>query len=313
MTARGDPHRGADQAVRRDHRRRRRSTSTCARATSTASSAPTAPARPRRCGCCSAWCWPRPGRIELLGAADAAARPARCCRRSARWSRGRRRTRTCPGGANLALFDAMGRAAGGATRARPGRRGARAGRARRRRRAAGAGLLARHAAAARPGRRAAARSRGCWCSTSRPTASTRRASSEIRELLLELNAAGTTVFLSSHLLAEIEQMCTRVGVLDRGRLVLQDAARRAAAADRPRRRAHPRRRRGARRCSTGVVEEHDGERLLVRARRRRPRSTPGWSRAGVRVTELARRAAHASRTSCSRRPTASGDRFGAER
>ncbi len=45
---------------------------------------------------------------------------------------------------------------------------------------------------------------------------------EIRELLLALNAGGTTVFLSSHLLAEIEQMCTRVGVLDRGRLVLQE-------------------------------------------------------------------------------------------
>jgi ABC-type multidrug transport system ATPase subunit len=45
---------------------------------------------------------------------------------------------------------------------------------------------------------------------------------EIRRLLLELNAAGTTIFLSSHLLAEIEQMCTRVGVLDRGRLVLQE-------------------------------------------------------------------------------------------
>jgi ABC-2 type transport system ATP-binding protein len=45
---------------------------------------------------------------------------------------------------------------------------------------------------------------------------------EIRELLLELHRAGTTVFLSSHLLAEVEQLCTRVGVLDRGRLVLQD-------------------------------------------------------------------------------------------
>ena len=45
---------------------------------------------------------------------------------------------------------------------------------------------------------------------------------EIRELILQLHGAGTTVFLSSHLLAEIEQMCTRVGVLDRGRLVLQD-------------------------------------------------------------------------------------------
>jgi ABC-type multidrug transport system ATPase subunit len=45
---------------------------------------------------------------------------------------------------------------------------------------------------------------------------------EIRELLGELNRAGTTVFLSSHLLAEIDAFCTRVGVMDRGRLVLQD-------------------------------------------------------------------------------------------
>ncbi|ADJ43170.1 multidrug ABC transporer ATPase [Amycolatopsis mediterranei S699] len=45
---------------------------------------------------------------------------------------------------------------------------------------------------------------------------------EIRELLVELNASGTTVFLSSHLLSEVEQLCTRVGVVDRGRLVLED-------------------------------------------------------------------------------------------
>ncbi|MEV7097202.1 ABC transporter ATP-binding protein [Amycolatopsis sp. NPDC051045] len=45
---------------------------------------------------------------------------------------------------------------------------------------------------------------------------------EIRELLAELNAGGTTVFLSSHLLAEVEQLCTRVGVVDRGRLVLEE-------------------------------------------------------------------------------------------
>ncbi len=44
---------------------------------------------------------------------------------------------------------------------------------------------------------------------------------EIRQLLLKLHAAGTTIFLSSHLLAEVEQLCSRVGVLDRGRLVLQ--------------------------------------------------------------------------------------------
>ncbi len=45
---------------------------------------------------------------------------------------------------------------------------------------------------------------------------------EVRELLDRLNRAGTTVFLSSHQLAEVEQVCSRVGVLDRGRLVLQD-------------------------------------------------------------------------------------------
>ncbi len=46
--------------------------------------------------------------------------------------------------------------------------------------------------------------------------------SEIRALLLDLHRGGTTIFLSSHLLAEVEQLCSRVGVLDRGRLVLQD-------------------------------------------------------------------------------------------
>ena len=45
---------------------------------------------------------------------------------------------------------------------------------------------------------------------------------EIRDLLLDLHSRGTTIFLSSHLLAEVEQLCTRVGVLDRGRMVLQD-------------------------------------------------------------------------------------------
>jgi ABC-2 type transport system ATP-binding protein len=44
---------------------------------------------------------------------------------------------------------------------------------------------------------------------------------EVRELLIELNQLGTTVFLSSHLLGEVEQLCTRVGVVDRGRLVLE--------------------------------------------------------------------------------------------
>ena len=45
---------------------------------------------------------------------------------------------------------------------------------------------------------------------------------DFRRLLIDLNAAGTTIFLSSHLLGEVELLCTRVGVLDRGRLVLQE-------------------------------------------------------------------------------------------
>ena len=46
---------------------------------------------------------------------------------------------------------------------------------------------------------------------------------EVRTLLQELHAAGTTVFLSSHLLAEVDQLCSRIGLLDRGRLVLQES------------------------------------------------------------------------------------------
>ena len=45
---------------------------------------------------------------------------------------------------------------------------------------------------------------------------------EIRDLLIELNRTGTTVVLSSHLLAEVETLCTRVGVLDAGSLVLTE-------------------------------------------------------------------------------------------
>ncbi len=44
---------------------------------------------------------------------------------------------------------------------------------------------------------------------------------EIRDLLRTLADGGTTVFVSSHLLAEVEAMCDRVGVLSRGRLVAE--------------------------------------------------------------------------------------------
>ena len=43
---------------------------------------------------------------------------------------------------------------------------------------------------------------------------------DVRDLLLRLaEQHQTTVFISSHLLSEVQQLCTRVGILDRGVLV----------------------------------------------------------------------------------------------
>ena len=44
---------------------------------------------------------------------------------------------------------------------------------------------------------------------------------EVRSLVRDVAAEGATVFVSSHLLSEIEQMCTHVGVMSHGRLVFQ--------------------------------------------------------------------------------------------
>jgi len=44
---------------------------------------------------------------------------------------------------------------------------------------------------------------------------------EVRALVREVASEGATVFLSSHLLSEVEQICTHVGVMSRGRLVAQ--------------------------------------------------------------------------------------------
>jgi ABC-type multidrug transport system ATPase subunit len=86
---------------------------------------------------------------------------------------------------------------------------------------------------------------------------------DLRELIISLNETGVTIFLSSHLLAEAELLCTRIGVLDSGRLVLQDdlAALRAPTGrilvDTP----------DADRVTAlldGQVEHRDGQRLVVR-------------------------------------------------
>ncbi len=109
---------------------------------------------------------------------------------------------------------------------------------------------------------------------------------EIRDLLIELNKAGTTILLSSHLLGEVEQLCTRIGVLDRGRLVIQDelAALRAPT-DRILLRTPDAERATA--LLDGTLLGRDGDRLIVRG------ADPAELNArlvgaGLRVAELVR-------------------------
>ncbi len=46
---------------------------------------------------------------------------------------------------------------------------------------------------------------------------------EFRDLIRSLNKEGYTIFLSSHVLPEIQQLCNRVGILRRGALVAEDS------------------------------------------------------------------------------------------
>jgi ABC-type multidrug transport system ATPase subunit len=133
---------------------------------------------------------------------------------------------------------------------------------------------------------------------------------EIRRLLLDLNAAGTTVFLSSHLLAEVEQLCTRVGVLDRGRLVLQEEL---EVLRRPTGRVEVWTPDvdAVRRLLDGVVEHVDADRVLVRDPDPAALNAR-LVRAGVRVTRLGaeRRTLEEVVLAAT---SASADRFGATR
>jgi ABC-type multidrug transport system ATPase subunit len=108
---------------------------------------------------------------------------------------------------------------------------------------------------------------------------------EIRDLLLELHAGGATIFLSSHLLAEVEQLCTRVGVLDRGRLIVQDSLE-SLQAPTGRTIVHSPDATAAVALLNGRVESRDADRLIVRA------DDPARLNAllvgqGIRVSQLA--------------------------
>ena len=105
----------------------------------------------------------------------------------------------------------------------------------------------------------------CWSSTSRRTALTPKGSARSGPSCQQLHEAGTTIFLSSHLLAEVDQLCTRIGLLDRGRLVIQESLSTLRAptgrtvvetSDVDAGETDPR---------TAAVEAVDGERLMVRS------------------------------------------------
>ena len=57
---------------------------------------------------------------------------------------------------------------------------------------------------------------------------------EIRQLVRTLHTDGTTIILSSHLLSEIEQVCTHVGIMSTGRLIAQQSLAELRAARTPR-------------------------------------------------------------------------------
>lgn len=44
---------------------------------------------------------------------------------------------------------------------------------------------------------------------------------DVQQLLKKLNRQGVTIFLSSHLLNEISNLCTRIGIIDKGKLIVE--------------------------------------------------------------------------------------------
>ncbi len=63
-----------------------------------------------------------------------------------------------------------------------------------------------------------------------------RARVEMKELLLNLQAMGKTILISSHILAELSEMCSSIGIMNRGRLVasgrIEEVMERAFGSDR---------------------------------------------------------------------------------
>ena len=45
----------------------------------------------------------------------------------------------------------------------------------------------------------------------------------LRTLLLDLNKDGLTILLSSHVLSEVQELCTDIGIINNGKMIRQDS------------------------------------------------------------------------------------------
>ena len=193
-------------------RRHRAWTWRCRPAACTGSSGPTVPARPPRSGCCSAWPARRAARCGCSGAGAPA--PAAGDRRgSARSSSPRSSRPTSAVASNLLLLARRHR--------RAGARGRRAietvklgGREKDRYKAYSLGMKQRLAIAA------TLLKQPDLLILDEPTNGLDPAGiREIRETIRDLGASGVTVLLSSHILAEVQQVCTSATIIGNGKLL----------------------------------------------------------------------------------------------
>jgi ABC-2 type transport system ATP-binding protein len=87
---------------------------------------------------------------------------------------------------------------------------------------------------------------------------------DVREIIRGLGERGTTVFLNSHLLSEVEQVCDRVAIVDRGRVVAEGTLDELLGGDTVRIRATDLDREARRGLTRFGQLDEDGEWLVIR-------------------------------------------------
>ena len=108
---------------------------------------------------------------------------------------------------------------------------------------------------------------------------------DVREIIRALKADGTTVFLNSHLLSEVEQVCDRVAIVDHGRVVASGTFAELLAGDTVVIRASGL---GGTELSPFGTADREGDRLIVRGitAERIPDLVAALVRDGARIHEV---------------------------